>query len=246
MTGRGAYQSLGGDKGTEDVMNGTGNAFADPDAVAHYTDGPPRLVPGYAGMQRMATLLLAERVAENGKVLVLGAGGGLELKVMAETHPNWSLLGIDPSAAMLQVAKRVLASSASSVKLLEGTIDDAPLDPFDGATCLLTLHFLPPDVRRRTVVEVRRRLKPGAPFVVAHFSIPNGEGERELWMSRFAGFAIASGIEPDKAETARAGIAEKLPILTPEQDEAILREAGFSNVSLFYAAFTFRGWVGYA
>jgi tRNA (cmo5U34)-methyltransferase len=37
-----------------------------------------------------------------------------------------------------------------------------------------------------------------------------------------------------------------LPIFAPEQDEAMLREAGFSNVSLFYAAFTFRGWVGYA
>jgi tRNA (cmo5U34)-methyltransferase len=37
-----------------------------------------------------------------------------------------------------------------------------------------------------------------------------------------------------------------LTILTPEQDEAILREAGFSNVSLFYVGFTFRGWVGYA
>jgi tRNA (cmo5U34)-methyltransferase len=33
-------------------------------------------------------------------------------------------------------------------------------------------------------------------------------------------------------------------ILTPEQDEAILRAAGFSNVSPFYAVF-FRGWVAY-
>jgi tRNA (cmo5U34)-methyltransferase len=108
------------------------------------------------------------------------------------------------------------------------------------------MHFLPLEERRRTAAEVRRRLKPGSPFVVAHFSIPNGEGERDLWLSRYVSFAIASGIEPAKAETARAGIGEKLPILTPEQDETILREAGFSNVSLFYAGFTFRGWVGYA
>lgn len=31
-----------------------------------------------------------------------------------------------------------------------------------------------------------------------------------------------------------------------EQDEAVLREAGFTGVSQFYAAFTWRGWVGYA
>jgi tRNA (cmo5U34)-methyltransferase len=221
-------------------------AFTDPESVAHYAEGPPRLVPGYFGMQRMTTLLLAEHVAEEGRVLVLGAGGGLELKVIAEAHPKWSLHGIDPSAEMLKMAGQVLGALASLVTLQEGTIDDAPVGPFDGATCLLTMHFLGLDVRRRTVAEVRRRLKPSAPFIVAHFSIPNGKGERDLWMSRFTRFAIASGVDAEKAEAASVGIAAKLPILTPEQDEAILREAGFSNVSLFYAGFTFRGWVGYA
>lgn len=227
-------------------MNQIADAFSDPQAVARYTEGPPRMVPGYAGMQRMTTLLLAERIGEEGQVLVLGAGGGLELKVIADAHPSWFLLGIDPSTEMLQLAERVLGPLASRVTLKEGTIDDAPIGPFDGATCLLTMHFLSLEERRHTAAEVKRRLKPGAPFIVAHFSIPDGEGERSLWLSRYARFAIASGIEPEKAETARTGIGQKLPILTPEQDEAILREAGFSNVSLFYAGFTFRGWVGYA
>ena len=30
---------------------------------------------------------------------------------------------------------------------------------------------------------------------------------------------------------------------TLAQDEAILRDAGFADVSLFYAAFTWRGWI---
>ena len=204
------------------------------------------MVPGYVGMQRMTTLLLAERVADEGQVLVLGAGGRLELKMFAEAHPKWFLLGVDPSAAMLKLAAQVLGPLVARVTLQEGTIDDSPFGPIDGATCLLTMHFLPLEERRRTAAEVRRRLRPGSPFVVAHFSIPDGEGERDLWLSRYVSFAVASGIEPEKAETARAGIGQKLPILTPEQDEAILREAGFSNVSLFYAGFTFRGWVGYA
>lgn len=227
-------------------MNQIADAFADPHAVAHYTDGPPRMVPGYMDMQRMTTLLLAERVPDEGQVLVLGAGGGLELKMFAQSHPKWSLLGVDPSDEMLKLAERVLGPDAARVTLKTGTVDVASIGPFDGATCLLTMHFLPLEERRRTVAEVRRRLKPGSPFVVAHFSISDGEGERDLWLSRYASFAIASGIAPEKAETARAGISQRLPILTPEQDEAVLRESGFSNVSLFYVGFTFRGWVGYA
>lgn len=41
-------------------------------------------------------------------------------------------------------------------------------------------------------------------------------------------------------------IGAQLTILTPEQDEAVLREAGFSDVTRFYVGFTFRGWVAYA
>lgn len=220
--------------------------FSDPQAVARYAEGPPRLVPGYGDMQRMTQLLLAERAPGEARVLVLGAGGGLELKAFAQAQPNWTFDGIDPAAEMLKLAERTLGQLSTRVHMHQGYIDDAPEGPFDAATCLLTLHFLALEARRRTVAEVRRRLKPGAPFVVAHFSFPQGEGERALWLSRYAAFAVASGMPPEQMANTSAAIAARLTILTPEQDEAILREAGFSNVSLFYAGFTFRGWVGYA
>lgn len=191
-------------------------------------------------------LLLAERAPADARVLVLGAGGGLELKAFAEAQKDWRFDGVDPAAAMLTLAKATLGPLASRVNLHQGYIDAAPEGPFDAATCLLTLHFVQPEGRRRTVMEVRRRLKPGAPFVVAHFSFPQREPDRALWLSRYVAFAVSSGVEPDKAESARAAIAARLPILAPEQDEAILRDAGFSNISLFYVGFTFRGWVAYA
>ena len=221
-------------------------AFSDPQAVARYADGPPRFVPGYSAMQRMTTLLLAERVSEDARVLVLGAGGGLELKVFAQGHSSWTFDGIDPSAEMLKLAQQTLGPLASRARLHQGYIDGAPQGPFDAATCLLTLHFMALEERRRTAIEIHRRLKPGAPYVIAHLSFPQGEGERALWLSRHAAFLIASGLDPDKAANSRVAIDTKTNILAPEQDEAILREAGFSNVSLFYVGFTFRGWVGYA
>jgi tRNA (cmo5U34)-methyltransferase len=220
--------------------------FSDPHAVAHYAEGPPRLVPGFAGLQRMTALLLAERVPENARVLVLGAGGGLELKVFAQAHPGWTFDGVDPAAEMLRLAAQTLGPLAPRVRLHEGYIDAAPEGPFDAATCLLTFHFVATEERRRTLIEIRRRLKPGAPFVVAHFSFPQAEEQRAVWLSRYAAFAVASGIESARAEEARAAIGARLHILSPDEDEAILREAGFSGVSLFYAGFAFRGWVAYA
>jgi tRNA (cmo5U34)-methyltransferase len=128
-----------------------------------------------------------------------------------------------------------------------GYIDDAPSSPFAAATSLLTLHFLPPDERLRTAAEVRRRLAPGAPFVVVHLSFPQGDDdEREMWIRRHVANLVASGVDPADAERARQAIAVEVPALTPEQDREILRDAGFRDVTEFFSAFTIRGWVGYA
>lgn len=220
--------------------------FSDPQSVARYAEGPPRFVPGFSDLHRMTTILLGERAPRDARVLVLGAGGGLELKALAEAHPGWTFDGVDPAAEMLKQAVRTLGPLAPRARLHEGYIDDAPEGPFDAATCLLTLHFLAPEERRRTAGEIRKRLKPGAPFVAAHSSFPQGGDERALWLSRYAAFAVASGADPALAQKARAAVAAHLNVFTPEQDEKILRDAGFSDVSLFYAAFTWRGWVASA
>ena len=189
---------------------------------------------------------LGERAHEDARILALGAGGGLELQAFAQARPRWTFDGVDPSAAMLDLAKQTLGPFASRARLHQGYIDDAPAGPFDGATCLLTLHFVDVEERRRIASEIRRRLKPGAPFVAAHFSIPGGDDERPLWLSRYSAFLAASGLEPDKAAAARKAVDGQLSILAPEQDEVILRDAGFSDPTLFYTGFTFRGWVAYA
>lgn len=221
------------------------SSFSDPQAVARYSEGPARQVPGFHAVQQMALLLLAESVPSDGRVLVLGAGGGLELKVFAEAQPGWRFVGVDPSAEMLKLADATLGNLASRVDLREGYVDTAPEGPFDGATCLLTLHFLDAVERLHTLKELRRRLRPGAPLVVAHHSFPQGADEKTRWLGRYAAFAVSSGIPASSARSAIDAIGSRLPVLSPEADAALLREAGFDRIELFYAGFTFKGWVAY-
>jgi tRNA (cmo5U34)-methyltransferase len=215
-------------------------------AAHSYVDGPPRQVPGYAGLLRMATMLLAERTPADGRVLVLGAGGGLELRAFAQTHAGWTFDGVDPSAEMLALARQTVGEDADRVTLHHGYIDVAPEGLFDAASCILTFHFIPHEQRLETLVQIRHRLKPGAPFVLAHISFPQEEPERSLWVARHVAFPAPDGTDPAQLESARQAIATRLTILSPEDEEAMLREAGFSSVSLFYAAFSFKGWITYA
>lgn len=222
-----------------------GSVFADPGVVTGYAAETPPKVPGYADLHRMAMLLLAERAPEEAVVLVVGAGGGLELKAFAEAQPSWRFVGVDPSAEMLDLARRVLGPRLARVDLREGYVDAVPQGPFDGATCLLTLHFLARDERLRTLREIHRRLKPGAPLVVAHHSHP-GDGDPSVWLARSAAFAGGPGVDLAQARASGAKMAEFLPLLSVEADEAVLREAGFSGVAVFYAGFSFRGWIATA
>lgn len=220
--------------------------FSDASALRDYAEKTARIVPGLHDLQMMAALLVAERAPESAHVLVIGAGGGMELAALAQVHPQWQFVGVDPSQPMLDLAATALGPLAARAQLHLGYTDTAPVGPFDAATCLLTMHFVPVEERRSTLKEIHRRLKPGAPFVMAHLSFPQAEEERALWLSRYAAFAIASGVEPANARKAASTIGSTLPLLGPEQEEELLREAGFTNVRLFYAGMAFRGWVAQA
>lgn len=223
------------------------SSFNDPSFVAKYADRVVDMVPAYRVIHQLTSVLIDEHAPADARILVLGAGGGLETKAIADTHPEWTFDAVDPAAAMLELAERTLGPTVSRVRMHHGYIDYAPMGPFDAATSLLTLHFLPPDERRRTAAEVRRRLAPGAPFIAAHLSFPQSTGaERETWIRRHMANLVASGVDPADAEKARTAISAEVPVLTPEQDSRILEEAGFTGVTEFLSAFTIRGWVGYA
>jgi tRNA (cmo5U34)-methyltransferase len=222
------------------------SSFSDPKAIADYAENATRRVPGLNDIHRMSALLLAESTPANGRVLVVGAGGGMELEFFAQSFPGWQFDGVDPSAEMLSLAKTALGPLASRVQLDNGNIEAAPNGPFDAASCLLTLHFITEAERYRTLCEVHARLKPGGVFVAMHYSISQNRAERDLWLSRCAAFAILSGIDPEQAKAATAAIGKQLPILAPQQDEELMRKAGFSDINVFYVGLAFRGWVAHA
>jgi len=221
------------------------NAFGSR-ASPTYAEGPPRQVPGFESLHRMVSLLLDERVPADGSVLVLGAGGGLELRALADVHAGWSFHGVDPSAAMLDLARQAIGPHGDRIQLHEGYVDVAPEGPFDGAVSLLTFHFIPLGERLDTLRQLRRRLKPGAPLVIAHISFSQTEPERSAWIARHVAYPAGDDADPARLEAARQAIGSRLSILSPEAEEAMLREAGFTGVSLFYAGLSFRGWVAYA
>lgn len=219
--------------------------YEDPEVARRYAQGPAAFVPAYAHMQRMAAQLIRERIGDAGQVLVLGAGGGLELEAFASRCPQWSFVGVDPAEAMLDAARERMRAlgAAERVDWHHGYVFDAPPGPFDAATCLLTLHFVADDGGKdRTLREIRKRLKPGAPFVLVDLCIDLASAGARTALDRYRDFALESGVEPDQVETTCGRLVDVLQMVGPARDEELLGLAGFSQIELFYAGLSWRGW----
>lgn len=222
--------------------------FSDPEFVAKYVEkGPPAFVPGHAGLLQAAGVLLAERAQADGHILIVGAGGGLDTRALATAQPGWRFTGVDP-AEMLGLARVVLGDHINPrVDLIEGGVEAAPEGPFDGGTLILVLGLIPDDGSKLNLLrEIRRRLKPGAAFVLVDRcdSADNPQFDRNI--ERYIAYATASGVDPDTLKSANASHRGNSSMATAARDEALLAEAGFSDIETFYYAMNWHGWVAYA
>lgn len=223
--------------------------FADLDFVAKYIEkGPRAFMPGQAGVLQMAGILLGERVPDDGHVLVVGAGGGLDTQALAKAGPGWRFTGVDPAGRMLELARHILGEETMRrVDLIEGGAEAAPEGPFDGATMILVLGIIPDDGSKLTTLrEIYRRMKPGAPFILVDRcdSVDNSQFDRNV--DRYVAFAAANGVDPETLKNARGSHRGNPGLATAERDEALLAEAGFTGVESFYHAMNWHGWVAYA
>ncbi|MBN9068574.1 MAG: class I SAM-dependent methyltransferase, partial [Rhizobiales bacterium] len=106
------------------------------------------------------------------RLLIAGAGGGAkEIVTAAALEPGWRFTAVDPSQPMMDLAIARLSEHnlLDRTNIILGTVDDVPAsEPFDAATLIGVLHHLPGDEAKRSILAALcKRLKPGAPLVLA-------------------------------------------------------------------------------
>ena len=223
--------------------------FIDPASVVRYLQqGPPAFAPGHAGMLQMTGVLLEERMPENGTVLVVGAGGGLEIRYLAGIKEGWRFVGVDPAPAMLNLARATAGLVAGDrLQLIEGTVENASSGPFDAATCILVLGLIADDGSKLAMLnDVRCRLKPKAPFILVDQCIDLRAADAELRLDRYAAYARRSGVDAETVAGAKAAVGSMTSLVSASRNEELLGEAGFAEIEVFYVGMAWRGWVAYA
>src|SRR5689334_22891485 len=126
-----------------------------------------QMIPGYTLMHKLTEVYLSGELPEQARVLMVGAGTGAEVVECGSKHPGWMITAVDPSSEMIKLGRQKADAAGLSdrVQWQDTSLKKLPYsEPFDAATLLLVIHFLPDDGGKAAILEhIAERLKPGAP-----------------------------------------------------------------------------------
>lgn len=227
-------------------MTDASNAF-NADRSQSYDARIRRMVPGYETLLQMTDACLASDLTDQARVLMVGAGTGAEVLECGATHPTWRLTAVEPAAAMAAIGRAKTAEHglAERVHWHEGFLDTlADEEPFDAATLLLVLHFLPDDGQKLDLLTaISERLKPGAPFVLASYvGDPTATRTKKLYSLSHT-WAIAHGITPEEAAEKLNPERADMHVVPEERIKSLLRDAGFIDVQRVFQGLLIGAWM---
>jgi 2-polyprenyl-3-methyl-5-hydroxy-6-metoxy-1,4-benzoquinol methylase len=122
----------------------------------------------FAILRPMLLSVMDLRLPAEGRILDVGCGFGLFAAYFGQTNPGRRIVGIDPNARRIAIARRV----ADRVGLRDhrftvGDVRTASLDgPFDAAYVLDVMHHLPRADQASVLERLRDLLSPGGTLIV--------------------------------------------------------------------------------
>lgn len=218
-----------------------------------------QVIPGYGSLARLGVALLAASPlasASGSEVLVAGCGTGSELLEAVAQRPDWRLAALDPSAVMLDEARRKLAEDPR-IAWHQSTVEDLLDQPghqarYAGALAVLVLQSLPDDGSKLAFLGAMARcLRPGAQLLLVDLmqtSLPSLEDQIG---AAWRGFQRASGLDgsgvdgsgPEDHRADLAQISEGLHPIGLSRLTSLVNAAGFGDPARVFQALGFEGFL---
>lgn len=162
-------------------------------------------------------------IPREGAILDVGCGGGRTIAKLAARLEIGRVCGLDHSIDSVRVAEKTNAKAirAGRVEIRQGSVSQLPFanDAFDLVTAVETIYFWPDLLQ--DFQEVRRVVKPGGSFAIV--------------------CEVYKGAPSPMAKFVEQHADAAMRLLTPEELQAALADAGFASVELFTDPP--RGWV---
>ncbi|MEM8999556.1 MAG: class I SAM-dependent methyltransferase [Bacteroidota bacterium] len=209
------------------------------DRAANYDGFVQQWIPNYDYFMSIFPKLLTN--ANDKSLLAVGCGTGNELIALKEFDADWSILGVDPSTEMIHIAQQKLVAY-KDIKFSIGVVSGLGEHlRFGAASLLLVLHFIKyPNEKLALLQEIRKRLHPGAPFIIMGIF---GNREQLKGNLKVLELLLPDNLSEKEIEERLERITNALHRTTEEELEKLLVRAGFESPTRFFQTSIYSGWV---
>lgn len=220
--------------------------FFTQEAALAYDERNRQLLPIADNMHFLIRLVLKDH-SPQAKVLCVGVGTGAEIFSLAKAFPDWTFVGVDPSASMLEVCRERLqkAGLTSRCQLIHGYVHDVPTgENYDVVISVLVGHFVKREDRLSFYKAMYDRLVPSGYLINTEMSFDLDSKEFPSMLKNWEGVQSMMGATAESLASLPLQLREMLSILSPKETEDLLKRSGILLPVRFFQAFMISGWYG--
>jgi len=218
--------------------------FFNAPASKSYDEKNLALAPIADNMHFLIRLILKDLPPQS-RILCVGVGTGAEILSLSKTYPEFSFVGVDPSAAMLEVCKERVEKEgiAERCTFIHGYVADVPKDMgFDAVLSILVGHFVKKEDRPDFYENIYRRLKDGGYFIDTEISFDLDSQGFTSMVTQWEKVQTLMGATPESVASLPKVLKEMLTVLPHAEVEDLMRASGFSLPIRFFQSFMIAGW----
>lgn len=218
--------------------------FFTKEAAQGYDERNKRLAPIADNMHFLIRMVLQDLPVQ-ARMLCIGVGTGAEILSLAEAHPEWTFVGVDPSASMLEVCRERLkkAGVIDRCALINGYVQDAPKEEkYDAALSVLVGHFVKRQDRVDYYRQMMERLKPGGYLINTEISFDLDSPEFPSMLKNWERVQAMMGATPESLASLPKQLREMLTVLPPAETDSLLQQAGATQPVRFFQSMMIHGW----
>lgn len=234
-----------------DTLYRTGSVeedFAFNERVAEvFDDMLSRSIPHYRSVIDGMAQLLAALLPTGATIYDLGCSTGTTLLELCRCLPakQFRYIGIDNAEAMLAKAhkKRLMFKKSPMLSFCQGDITTCPMPGAAGILCNYTLQFLRPVTRQAFVNRLYASLPQGGVLLLSEKNIAHASQLNRVFISTYHAFKKKQGYSELEIAAKREALENVLVPFSLEENIAMLRQAGFEEIEVFFKWFNFSSLV---
>ncbi len=211
--------------------------------VSVFEDMIGRSVPGYTTLLSMFPVLAHSFVTPGSACYDLGCSLGAATLAMQQgiQSDDVSLLAIDNSPAMIEACQSLILKHPSkvNVQLMLADINNVEIKNASIVMMNFTLQFIAEDLRSDLVKKIYQGLNANGAFVLSEKIKMTNASEQTRLTTLHHNFKKANGYSQLEISQKRAALENVLVAETVDQHIARLKQAGFSEVFIWFQCFNF-------